>query len=254
MLAASLLGIVVPHAYAAPSVIKVGVTPGTHAEIMEEVRRHALNDTPKLEVVVFDDNKRIDAALAAGKIDAASFEDGPAFEAQRRRYGLASIGSTVTLPMALYSRKLKTLTQLQRGATIAIPADAAGTARALVLLQNFTLLTFSDRAGLHATLADITGNRLHLNIRQVPRSQLSAALEQVAFAVIDSADAAKAGLYPARDSIGIEDARSPWQNVLAVRAGDRNEPWVAPLLAAYHSEPVAKFILERYQDSVRRPW
>ena len=63
MLAASLLGIVVPHAYAAPSVIKVGVTPGTHAEIMEEVRRHALNDTPKLEVVVFDDNKRIDASF-----------------------------------------------------------------------------------------------------------------------------------------------------------------------------------------------
>ena len=155
---------------------------------------------------------------------------------------------------ALQALSMWLMPQLQRGATIAIPADAAGTARALVLLQNFTLLTFSDRAGLHATLADITGNRLHLNIRQVPRSQLSAALEQVAFAVIDSADAAKAGLYPARDSIGIEDARSPWQNVLAVRAGDRNEPWVAPLLAAYHSEPVAKFILERYQDSVRRPW
>ncbi|AMO92802.1 NLPA lipofamily protein [Collimonas fungivorans] len=234
--------------------IKVGVTPGTHAEIMEQVRRHALNDTLKLEVVVFDDNKRIDAALAAGKIDAASFEDGPAFEAQRRRYALASIGSTVTLPIALYSRRLTSLTQLQRGATIAIPADAAGTARALVLLQNFRLLTFSDRAGLHATLADITGNRLHLKIRQVPQAQLFAALDQVAFAVIGSADAAKASLYPARDSIGIEDARSPWQNVLAVRAGDRGEPWVTRLLAAYHSEPVAKFILERYQDSVRRPW
>ncbi len=254
MLAACLLGIIVPHVYATPGVIKVGVTPGAHAEIMDQVRHRAQAGGLQLDVIVFDDKNRIDAALAAGKIDAASFEDGPSFEAQRQRYALVNVGSTITFPMALYSRKLKTLTQLQRGATIAIPADAAGTARALVLLQNFTLLTFSDRAGLRATLADITSNRLHLKIKKVPRQQLFATLDQVAFAVIDSSDAARAGLYPARDSLGIEDARSPWQNVLAVRAADRSQPWVAQLSAAYHSDDVAHFILTRYQDSVRRPW
>jgi len=234
-------------AYATAPVVKVGVTRGTYAEIMDEVRRVAAAQGLRVDVVTFDDGSRIDTALAARDIDAASFEDEPAFDASRKRngYALTSVATTVTLPMALYSRKLTTLEQIQPGATVAIPADRDGMARALILLQNYTLLTFDDRAGL---------NRLHLKLRAVPRERLVAALNTVTFAVIDSASAQQAGLYPARDSIGIEDARSPYAGVLTVRDVDRAQPWVAQLIAAYHSNEVAHFILTRYQDSVRRPW
>ncbi|QYD71891.1 MetQ/NlpA family lipoprotein [Paraburkholderia edwinii] len=243
-------------AYATAPVVKVGVTRGTYAEIMDEVRRVAAAQGLRVDVVTFDDGSRIDTALAARDIDAASFEDEPAFDASRKRngYALTSVATTVTLPMALYSRKLTTLEQIQPGATVAIPADRDGMARALILLQNYTLLTFDDRAGLHAALRDVTGNRLHLKLRALPRERLVAALNTVTFAVIDSASAQQAGLYPARDSIGIEDARSPYAGVLTVRDVDRAQPWVAQLIAAYHSNEVAHFILTRYQDSVRRPW
>jgi D-methionine transport system substrate-binding protein len=237
-------------------VIKVGVSAGPHAQIMEEVRRVAATQGLALDVVVFDRPATIDAALAAKQIDAASFEDGPSLDAERKQhdYALTSVATTVTFPVALYSRKLTNLSQLQRGATIAIPDDREGAARALILLQNYTLLTFRDSAGLHATPRDITSNRLKLKIVQVPRMRLFDTLNSVAFAVIDSDDAARAGLYPARDSLGLEDARSPYANVLTVRDGDRNQAWVAQLVAAYHSNDVAHFILTRYQDSVRRPW
>jgi ABC-type metal ion transport system substrate-binding protein len=79
-------------------------------------------------------------------------------------------------------------------------------------------------------------------------------LNSVAFAVMDSDDAARAGLFPARDGLGLEDARSPYASVLTVRDSDRGQPWVAQLVASYHSSDVAHFILTRYQDSVRRPW
>lgn len=248
---------VVQHAQAAASqVVKVGVTAGAHAQIMDEVRRVAADRGLTLDVVVFERPERIDAALAAGQIDAASFEDEPRFDARRKQHGyaLTSVATTVTFPIALYSRKLTNLGQLQRGATIAIPDDREGTARALILLQNFTLLTFRDNAGLHATLADVTSNRLNLKFRQVPHARLFDTLNSVAFAVIDSDDAARAGLYPARDSLGLEDARSPYANVLTVRDADRTQPWVTQLVSAYHSNEVAHFILTRYQDSVRRPW
>ncbi|HZZ10719.1 MAG TPA: MetQ/NlpA family lipoprotein [Paraburkholderia sp.] len=240
----------------ASEVVRVGVSAGPHAEIMEEVKRVAAARGLTLDVVVFPQSGAIDAALAAKQIDAASFEDEPAFEAQRKRSGdaLTTVATTVTFPIALYSRKLTNLGQLQRGATIAIPDDREGTARALILLQNFTLLSFNDSAGLHATLADITGNRLKLKIRPLPRARLFDALNSVAFAVMDSDTAARAGLQPARDSLGLEDARSPYANVLTVRDADRAQPWVAQLVAAYHSPDVAHFILTRYQDSVRRPW
>nr|WP_208327875.1 MetQ/NlpA family lipoprotein [Paraburkholderia rhizosphaerae] len=241
---------------AAAPIVKVGVTRGTYAQIMGEVRRVAASQGLSVEIVEFDDGARIDAALAARDIDAATFEDEPALDKSRKRHGYAvsSVATTVTLPMALYSRKLTNLAQIQPGASVAIPADRDGMARALILLQNFTLLTFDDHAGLHATLRDVTGNRLHLKLRAMPREQLVASLNTVTFAVIDSASAQQAGLYPARDSIGIEDARSPYAGVLTVRDADRAQPWVAQLVAAYHSNDVAHFILTRYQDSVRRPW
>jgi YaeC family lipoprotein len=237
-------------------VIKVGVTPGPQAQIMDEVRRVAAARGLALDVVVFDKPGAIDAALAAKQIDAASFEDEPSLETQRKQhdYALTGVATTVTFPLALYSRKLANLNQLQRGSTIAIPEDREGTARALILLQNYTLITFRDAAGLHASTRDITGNRLNLKIRQVPRARLFDSLNNVAFAAIDSDDAARAGLYPARDSIGLEDARSPYANVLAVRDSDRTQAWVGQLVSAYHSDDVAHFILTRYQDSVRRPW
>jgi YaeC family lipoprotein len=236
--------------------IRIGVSAGTHAEIMDEVRRVAATRGLALDVVVYDKPAAIDAALAEKRIDAASFEDEPSFDEQRKRHGyaLTSVATTVTFPIALYSRKLTSLGQLQRGATIAIPDDREGTARALILLQNFTLLTFKDSAGLHATLRDITSNRLNLKIRQMPRARLFDSLNSVAVAVIDSDDAARAGLYPARDSLGLEDARSPYANVLTVRDSDRTRAWVAQLVGAYHSDEVAHFILTHYQDSVRRPW
>ena len=236
--------------------VRVGVTRGVHADILDEVKRVAATRGLGVDVVEFGDASRIDTALADGKIDAASFEDAQRLAATRnaKGYALTAVAPTVTLPMALYSRKLKNLNELQPGATVAIPADPRGMTRALVLLQNDTLVTLREQAGLHATLRDVTGNRLALKFVALRRDRLHAALDSAAFVAIDSEDAARLGLQPARDSINLEDARSPYANVLTVRDADRTKPWVARLVAAYHSDDVAHFILTRYQDSVRRPW
>ncbi|PRG06363.1 metal ABC transporter substrate-binding protein [Burkholderia ambifaria] len=238
------------------STVRVGVTRGVHAEILDAVKRVAATRGLDVDVVEFDDASRIDAALADGKIDAASFEDAQRLAATRtaKGYALSAVAPTVTLPMALYSRKLRSLNELQPGATVAIPADPRGMARALVLLQNDTLVTLRAKAGLHATLRDVSGNRLALKFVALRRDRLHAALDSAAFVAIDSDDATRMGLQPARDSINLEDARSPYANVLTVRDADRTQPWVAQLVAAYHSDDVAHFILTRYHDSVRRPW
>ncbi|WP_455778880.1 MetQ/NlpA family ABC transporter substrate-binding protein, partial [Burkholderia stabilis] len=170
---------------AAPAV-RVGVTRGVHAQIMDEVKRVAASRGFGVDVVEFDDASRIDAALADGRIDAASFEDAQQLAATRaqQRHALTEVAPTVTLPMALYSRKLKSLNELQPGAMVAIPADPRGMARALVLLQNDTLVTLREKAGLHATLRDVTGNRLGLKLVTLRRDRLYAALDTAAFVAI----------------------------------------------------------------------
>jgi YaeC family lipoprotein len=155
---------------AAPRAVRIGVTAGEESQIMSQVRDVAAKQGLRLDIVVFENPSHIDAALAGGSIDAASFEDEASLDARRRRdgYAIRSVAATVTLPMAFYSRKLASLAQLTRGATIAIPDDAPGMARALILLQNYAFVTLKDSAGLSPTVADITSNRYGLVIRHMP--------------------------------------------------------------------------------------
>jgi D-methionine transport system substrate-binding protein len=59
---------------------------------------------------------------------------------------------------------------------------------------------------------------------------------------MSAGDAARFGPRPGRDSIGVEDARSPCQHLPAVRFRDANAGWVARLVRAYQPVDVARLI------------
>jgi len=236
--------------------LAVGVAPGPHAEIMDVVRRVAGQRGLALRVELREGGRGINADVASGALDIACFQDAVAFaaEMQHRRGLLVNAAPTITQPFAIYSRRLASLRRLADGDAIGIPRDSAAAARALILLHNHGLISLRDGAGLQATRHDVALNRRRLKLVELPPAQLAGALDRLACTVIDSPHAAQAGLLPARDSIGMEDARTPYTDILAVRRADREQPWVTALVEAYHSEEVKRFILERFQDSVRRPW
>ena len=75
--------------------------------------------------------------------------------------------------------------------------------------------------------------------------------EAVDAAAVVNTFAYQAGLIATRDGIAVEKKeRNPYVNVIAVRERDKAAPWVAPLIKAYHSDEVRKFILTKYQGSV----
>lgn len=236
--------------------LSVGVLPGPHAEIMAVVARVARDAGLDLRLVERPGGQRVNADVAAGTLDVACFQDGVSFEAEatRRPGVLTDVARTVTLPFALYSRRVASPRQLPHGATLAIPVERGAQSRALVLLHNHGLVQLRDGSGLTSTVRDVVVNRYAFQLRPRPQDTLVDRLRQVDAAVFGFPQAARAQLQPGRDSIGLEDARSPWSDVLAVRTRDRGAPWVASLITAYRSEPVKRFILERFQDAVRRPW
>ena len=69
-------------------------------------------------------------------------------------------------------------------------------------------------------------------------------------AVINSNYALEAGLIATRDALIIEDANSPYVNVLAVRTKDKDKAALRELAKALTSKPVAEFIEENYPGSV----
>jgi YaeC family lipoprotein len=241
---------------AAPPV-RIGVGSGPEAEILELVQQIAARGTLiEIKLQPFADQARINAEVDQGKLDAASFEDGvaQAENIQRHAYKLTTAIQTVTLPMGLYSRKIHRLDQLPRKAMIALPQAPHELSRALILLHNYGLIHLREDSGLHASLRDVVGNPREYRLSLLSAAKLAGGLANSELVALDYPAAAALGLAPARDGLGMEDARSPYAGVLTVRSADQQAPWLKELVRLYHSEEVKQFILSKYQDSVRRPW
>ena len=236
--------------------IKVGVSPGEHAEIMEEVARIAEPMGLEIDVVEFSDYVVPNQALADGDIQANSFQHVPYLEAQMKDRGfeLSVVGNTITTPMGVYSDKITDLADLEEGSTFGIPNDPTNGGRALLVLQELGLIKVDETAGLVPTVLDITENPKDLSFKELDAAQLPRSLADLDAALINTNYAIASGLSPKEDSIAMESAENPYVNVIAVRKGDEEAAWVETLLKAYHSDEIKTFIDERYQGTVITSW
>lgn len=236
--------------------IKIGVTGGPHAEIMELVKKIAAKDGLNIQVVEFSDYVQPNAALASGDLDANSFQHLPYMQAQAkdRGYKFANIGYTITEPMGVYSKSVKSLDSLKPGARVGVPNDPTNGGRALLLLQSKGLFKLKANAGLQATPLDIASNPKKIKVVELDAAQLPRSLADFDAAVINGNYAEQAGLNPSTDSIAIEGPTGPYANMIAVREQDKNKPWVAKLLKAYHSPEVKQFVQQKYKKSVITAW
>jgi D-methionine transport system substrate-binding protein len=236
--------------------LKIGVTAGPHAQIMEVVKKVVEKDGVKLQIVEFSDYVQPNAALAAGDLDANSYQHLPYLEAQikDRGYKFSSVGYTITFPMGIYSKKIKSLKDLKEGARFGVPNDPTNGGRGLLLLQSQGLIKLKPEAGLKATALDIVSNPKKLKIAELDAAQLPRSLDDLDAAAINGNYAESAGLSPTRDAIAIEDAKGPYANVIAVRTEDKDKPWVAKLVKAYHSPEVKQFVAGKFKDSVITSW
>ena len=232
--------------------IKVGVTAGPHAQILEQVKKVAAKEGLAIQVVEFSDYVQPNAALAAGDLDANSYQHKPYLDQQvaDRGYKFSNVANTVTFPIAIYSKKIKGLDALKAGARVGIPNDPTNGGRVLLLLQANGLVKLKDGAGLKATPLDVVANPKKLKFVELDAAQLPRSLDDLDAAAINTNFAISAGLNPKTDSIVLESAKNPYVNVLVVREADKNQPWVGKLVKAYHSDEIRKFIDTQFKGSV----
>jgi D-methionine transport system substrate-binding protein len=227
-------------------------TAGPHAQIAEVAKKVAARDGLDIQIVEFQDYIRPNAALDAGDLDANSYQHLPFLESQiqARGYKISAVGYTVAFPMGFYSKRVKSLTALPRGAKVGIPNDPSNSGRALQLLQKAGVLKLKPGAGIGATAADIVDNPKGLQIVQLEAAQLARSLDDLDASAINTNFALQAGLVPTRDAIAIEDAHGPWANLLAVRTADKDKPWVARLVKAFQSPEVKAFVSDKFSGSM----
>ena len=232
--------------------LKIGVTAGPHAQIFEQVKKIAEKDGLKIQIVEFTDYVQPNAALAAGDLDANSYQHKPYLDQQvkDRGYKLVSVAQTVNFPIGIYSRKVKSLAELKEGARFGIPNDPTNGGRVLLVLQDKGLIKLRPEAGLKATPLDVIDNPKKIKFVELDAAQMPRSLDDLDAAAINTNFALQAGLTPAKDAIAQENAKSPYVNILVVREQDKDKPWVAKLIKAYHSDEIRQFIQTAFKGSV----
>ena len=247
---AALAGAVSPAA--AADVVRLGVTAGPHAQIAEVAKKVAARDGLEIRIVEFQDYIQPNAALDAGDLDANSFQHRPFLDSQikARGYRITAVGETVTFPMGFYSKRWKSLAELPRGAKVGIQNDPSNSGRALLLLQKYGVIKLKPGAGVSATTLDIVDNPRNVQVVQLEAAQLARSLDDLDASAINTNFAITAGLVPTRDAIAIEEAKSPYANLLAVRTGDKDKPWVAKLVKAFQSPEVRSFVSDKFAGSM----
>jgi len=224
--------------------IKVGVINGAEQDVAEVAKKVAKEKFGlDVELVGFSGSLLPNDATDHGELDANVFQHRPFLAEDNKAHGykLVAVGNTFVFPMAGYSRKIKSVTELKDGATVAIPNDPTNLGRAL-LLQNEKLIALKPDVGLLPTALDITANPKNLKIMELEGAQLPRVLDdpKVDVAIISTTYLQQTGLSPVHDSVFIEDKNSPYVNIVVTREDNKDAQKVKEFIQAYQSPEVAK--------------
>ncbi|MEU3284699.1 MetQ/NlpA family ABC transporter substrate-binding protein [Streptomyces longwoodensis] len=236
--------------------LSVAATPTPQGEILTYVKDHLAQKAGlKLEVKEFTDYVTPNTAVQQGEVDANYFQHQPYLTDFNKKNGtdiVAVPGATVHLePLGVYSKGVKKLDDLKKGATVALPNDTTNEARALKLLAANGVIGLKSGVGYDATPKDVTTNPKGLKFKELEAAQLPRSLGDVDAAVINGNYALEADLSPAEDAIAAESPKdNPYGNFLAVKKGKEDDPRVQKLAKLLTSPEVKKFIEDKYQGAV----
>ena len=235
-----------------PVVLNVAASSTPHAEILEPVVAVLAKQGIDLQIHEYGDYVVPNTAVEEGEEDANYFQHIPYLESFNEKEGthLVSVGGIHIEPMGVYAGKTASLEELPDGAEIAIPNDPTNEGRALLLLEAQGLIKLADSSNLEATPNDIVENPKNLTFKELEAAMIPNAVDEVDLSVINVNYALEAGFNPTEDALAIEDADSPYVNIVAVKEGNENNPAILALVDALQSDAVRDFINETYGGAV----
>ncbi|BCQ35068.1 MetQ/NlpA family ABC transporter substrate-binding protein [Erwinia rhapontici] len=236
--------------------VKVGIISGEDEDVWREVIKQAASKGLTVKTVVFNDYNQPNEALQNGEVDANAFQHQPFLDNQIKvnHYDVVRVGDTAVWPIGLYSKKVKSLSELKDGAVIGVPNDPANEARGLNLLQREGVIKLKPGAGIFATIADITENPHHIKIKELDSGIIGRSVPDLDAAVVNTDWALKSGLTK-EDRIAQENVKgNPYNNFIAVKKENVNAPWVKTLVASYQNDDVKKVFDHVYKGTGITAW
>lgn len=217
--------------------IVIGATAGPYADQVKLGIRPLLEKKGyKVKVVEFNDYVQPNFALAQGALDANVFQHIVYLTrfSTENKLPISELLKVPTAPIALYSHKHKDLA-VREGAVVALPNDPTNAARALVVLQDLGWVKLRDGVDpIKASEKDVAVNVRKIKLVPIEAAQLPRSLDDTDYSFINGNFALASGLK-ITEALALEKTGPTYQNVVAIRTADKDQPWVRDIADAYRS-------------------
>lgn len=225
-----------------------------NTEILQEAGRILGEKGYLLKIEVCEDYMSPNQLVNEGKADCNYYQH----KAYLERYNIENGTSLVEAakihyePVAVYSKKLKKLTEVAKGSKVAVPENPTAVAQALWLLQAEGLLTLMSDADMTAMVDDILENPLELEIITMKEEEILKQLDNVELAICHTGYTLKEAMesdpillaMETKDSLAAQNLA---QSVVVKEYPNEN---AGLLIQVLMSEKMQEFIEKQYQGSI----
>lgn len=212
---------------------------GPYSELFEQAIKPILEKKGyKITAKDMSDLLQADVALNEGEVD-FNVEQHTAYMNnfnEKQKGHLAALTPIPTVPAGIYPGSKTALNQLADGAKVAVPNDAANTARAYALLQKAGWIKLTPNKDLSTvTQQDIVENPHNIQFTEMKSLNIPAVRSDFDFIVITGSIVYNAKIDPAT-ALLTEDVLPHLLLQLVVLDKNKDAQWAKDIVAAYHSD------------------
>ncbi|MDO5457890.1 MAG: MetQ/NlpA family ABC transporter substrate-binding protein [Atopococcus tabaci] len=235
--------------------LKIGSMEGLQSEVLDVAVEKLEEQGYTVEIVTFSDYQAPNTALEENSLDANIFQHTPFLDSYNRDKGtdFVSAGAAFLNPMAIYSENYLSIDEVQDGDLFALPNDPTNMGRALLVLEATGLIEIEEGVD-NPTTDDIIENSKNLEFIELEPAQVTASLEDVDFAAINSNYAVDFGLNPKEDSIFTESIDSPYTVQIVTTQELNDSQKISDLVAAYQNDAVVDAMDELSNGTLLPGW
>jgi len=237
--------------------ITVGASPAPHAEILEKAKPLLKDKGYNLKIKTINDYTTPNKLLNKGELDANFFQHTPYLKTDKKDkgYKIESAGNVHLEPMAVYSKKYKSLKDLPKGATVYVSNNPAEEGRFLKFFVDEGLIKLKKGVKPeNATFKDIAENKKDIKFNNKQSAEYLPKIyqnEKADAVIINSNFAIDQKLSPKKDSIVVEKAKNnPYANLIAVKDGQKDDKKIKALMDVLQSKEIKDYINDKYDGAV----
>ncbi len=239
---------------ATKGIITVATVGSPNTEILQQAAGLMEEKGYQLKVEVCEDYLTPNQMVMEGKADCNYYQHEAFMERYNIEHGttLAEVAKIHYEPLVIYSEKLESLEQVEKGMKVAISNNPTAIARALWFLQDEKLVTLMSDADMNTVKDDIEENPYNLEFVFVEESELVGKLQEVDLVICDKDILMQEAMDDRELLLAVENqngmmAQKLSQSVVAADASDAKANVLAEVLV---SEEMKQFVDTKYQGCI----